>query len=315
MSNSNSALSYLKDSFQEWQSDDAFRQSASLAYYAIFSLPALLIIVINVAILVWSEQYIQQQVSNQLGSMLGQDAAQQIQTMISNSKEQGKSVLSIIIGVATLLFGATGVFYQLQKSLNDAWEVEQDPEAGIKQVAKSRITALGLVIAIGFLLIVSLVVSTALSALSGWIQQQLPNFPVFVFYIIQILLSIGILTVLFAIMFKVLPDVKIEWRSVWVGALVTAILFTIGKFLIGFYMGKTDPASTFGAAGSIIIIMLWVYYSGLILLFGAEFTQVYARKNGHRLQPSAHARRNAEYRLAQLEKKIDNSKENQTRTH
>jgi membrane protein len=203
--------------------------------------------------------------------------------MISNSKEQGKSVLSIIIGVATLLFGATGVFYQLQKSLNDAWEVEQDPEAGIKQVAKSRITALGLVIAIGFLLIVSLVVSTALSALSGWIQQQLPNFPVFVFYIIQILLSIGILMVLFAIMFKVLPDVKIEWRSVWVGALVTAILFTIGKFLIGFYMGKTDPASTFGAAGSIIIIMLWVYYSGLILLFGAEFTQVYARKNGHRL--------------------------------
>jgi len=303
MSNAKELFSYLKESFKEWQSDDAFRQSASLAYYAIFSLPALLIIVINVASVVWSEQYIQQQVTEQLGSMLGADAAEQIQTMISNSKKQGNSILSIIIGVATLIFGATGVFYQLQKSLNDAWEVEQDPDSGIMEVAKSRITALGLVVAIGFLLIVSLVVTTAISAMSGWIQQQLPNFPVFVFYIFQVMLSLGILTVLFAIMFKVLPDAKVEWRSVWVGALLTAILFTIGKFLIGFYIGKTDPASTFGAAGSIIIIMLWVYYSGLILIFGAEFTQVYARNKGHRLQPSSHARRTAEYRLAQLEKK------------
>ncbi|WKN29892.1 YihY/virulence factor BrkB family protein [Porifericola rhodea] len=303
MSNAKELFSYLKESFKEWQSDDAFRQSASLAYYAIFSLPALLIIVINVASVVWSEQYIQQQVTEQLGSMLGADAAEQIQTMISNSKKQGNSILSIIIGVATLIFGATGVFYQLQKSLNDAWEVEQDPDSGIMEVAKSRITALGLVVAIGFLLIVSLVVTTAISAMSGWIQQQLPNFPVFVFYIFQIMLSLGILTVLFAIMFKVLPDAKVEWRSVWVGALLTAILFTIGKFLIGFYIGKTDPTSTFGAAGSIIIIMLWVYYSGLILIFGAEFTQVYARNKGHRLQPSSHARRTAEYRLAQLEKK------------
>ncbi|WPP50161.1 YihY/virulence factor BrkB family protein [Catalinimonas niigatensis] len=313
MSSSNSTFSMLKESFQEWQADDAFRQSASLAYYAIFSLPALLIIVINVASLVWSQQYIEQQVNGQLGSMLGQDAAQQIQTMISNSKEQGNSILSIIIGVATLIFGATGVFYQLQKSLNDAWEVEQDPDAGIKEVAKSRITALGLIIAIGFLLIVFLVVSTLLSALSGWIQQQLPNFPVFIFYILQALLSIGILTALFAAMFKVLPDVEIEWRSVWVGALVTAVLFVIGKFLIGFYIGKTDPGSTFGAAGSIIIILLWVYYSGLILIFGAEFTQVYARRNGHRLEPSSHARRNAEYRLAQLEKEQQLSSTNRTK--
>ncbi|MDF9798425.1 membrane protein [Catalinimonas alkaloidigena] len=309
MNTSNGAIAYLKETFKEWQSDDAFRQSASLAYYAIFSLPALLIIVINVASLVWSQQYIEQQLSNQLGSMLGQDAAQQLQTMLSNSKEQGNSVLSIIIGVATLIFGATGVFYQLQKSLNDVWEVEQDPDAGIKQLAISRVTALGLVIAIGFLLIVSLVVSTAISSMSGWIQQQLPNFPVFLFQVIQILLSVGILTLLFAIMFKALPDAKVEWRSVWRGALLTAVLFTIGKFLIGLYISHTDPGSTFGAAGSIIIIMLWVYYSGLILIFGAEFTQVYARRKGHRLQPSSHARRTAEYRLAQLEKKHEHTDE------
>lgn len=309
MSNFKETFSLLKETYKEWQSDDAFRQSASLAYYAIFSLPALLIIVITVASLVWSEEFVQEQLTTQLGSMMGEDAANGIQTMISNTKDQGNSTISIIVGIATLIFGATGVFYQLQQSLNNAWEVEPDPDAGIGQLAKSRVTALGLIIAIGFLLIIFMVVTTAISATSDWIQQQLPNFPVFIFYVIQMLVSIGIITLLFAIMFKVLPDAKVEWRSVWVGALVTAILFTIGKFLIGLYIGKTDPASTFGAAGSIILIMLWVYYSGLILLFGAEFTQVYARRKGHELQPSSHARHNAEYRLARLEKRQRGVKE------
>ncbi|MFP4096157.1 MAG: YihY/virulence factor BrkB family protein [Cyclobacteriaceae bacterium] len=294
----------IKTSFKEWQNDNAFQKSAALAYYAIFSLPALLIIIINVASLVMSEQYVQNQLTSQLGSMMGEQAAQEIQTMISNSRQNSNSTLSIIIGAAILIFGATGVFYQLQQMLNDAWEVEPDPDAGIGQVAKSRITAFGLIIAIGFLLIVSLVVSTAISALSDWIQQQLPNFPMFIFYVAQLLLSVGIITVLFAIMFKALPDARVEWRSVWVGALVTAILFTIGEFLIGFYIGKTDPASTFGAAGSVVLIMLWVYYSGLIVFFGAEFTQVYARRKGHGLKPAKHARRNAEYRLARLEEKV-----------
>jgi len=296
------AFNYLKETYQEWSDDDAFQKSAALAYYSIFSIPALMIIVINIASLIWTQDYVQQQLTDQIASMMGTEAANQVETMISKSRENSNSTLAIIIGVATLIFGATGVFYQLQKALNDAWEVEPDPDSGIKQMAKSRITALGVVVAIGFLLMISLLVTTALSALSGWIQQQLPGFPQFIFYIIQIVVSIGVITVLFAAMFKVLPDAKVEWRSVWAGALLTAVLFTIGKFLIGFYIGKTDPASTFGAAGSIVLIMLWVYYTGVILLFGAEFTQVYARHKGHALEPDEHARRTAEYRLKQKEK-------------
>ncbi|WKN42176.1 YihY/virulence factor BrkB family protein [Tunicatimonas pelagia] len=295
-------FNYMKETYQEWSDDDAFQKSASLAYYSIFSIPALMIIVINIASLIWTQDYVQQQLTDQVAGMMGTEAANQVETMISKSRENSNSTLAIIIGIATLIFGATGVFYQLQKALNDAWEVEPNPDSGIKQMAKSRINALGIVVAIGFLLMVSLLVTTALSALSGWIQQQLPGFPQFIFYLLQIMVSIGVITVLFAAMFKVLPDAKVEWRSVWAGALLTAILFTIGKFLIGFYIGKTDPASTFGAAGSIVLIMLWVYYTGLILLFGAEFTQVYARNEGHQLEPDEHAQRTAEYRLQEREK-------------
>ena len=304
MSNSTGVLTLLKESYQEWTSDDAFQKSASLAYYAVLSLPALLVIVVNIASLVMSEEFVQQQLNEQISSMIGAGAAEQVQTMISNSKENSNSTLAIIAGVGMLIFSATGVFYQLQKALNDAWEVEADPDSGIKQVAISRINALGVVLALGFLLLVSLILTTGISMLSGWIEQKIPFIPHFVFYILQILVSVGIVTVLFALMYKVLPDAEVEWRSVWIGALVAAVMFTIGKFLIGFYFGKADPASTFGSAGSIVLIMLWVYYSSLIVLFGAEFTQVFAKRNGHRLRPSDHARRNAEYRLARLEERV-----------
>ncbi len=296
-------FTYFKETYKDWMSDDAFEKSAALAYYSVFSLPGLLIIVITVASLIWSAEYVEQVVAEQIGSAVGSDAASQIQTMIENSRQKSSSTMALIVGIGTLIFGATGVFSQLQKSINNVWEVELDPDAGIKQYALSRITALGIVLAISFLLIVSLLMSAALSALDGWIAQQLPGFPNFIFFIVSNLLSIGVLTAFFALMFKVLPDADVEWRSVWLGALLTAILFTIGKFALGFYFGKSDPGATFGAAGSIILIMLWVYYSSLILLFGAEFTQVYARHNGHRLEPSEHARRNAEYRLNQIEQR------------
>ena len=299
--NARRIFNYFKETYQEWQSDDAFQKSASIAYYSVFSLPGLLIIVVTVASLIWSPDYVEQVITDQAGGSMGSDAGEQVKTMLQNSRQESNSTMALIVGFATLVFGATGVFSQLQKSLNDAWEVELDPDAGIKQTVISRVTALGIVLALAFLLIVSLLLSAALSALDGWIQQQLPGFPTFVFFIINILLSVGVLTTLFALMFKVLPDADVEWKSVWFGALLTAVLFTIGKFLLGFYFGQSDPGATFGAAGSIILIMLWVYYSSLILLFGAEFTQVYARHNGHRLEPSEHARHNAEYRLKQLE--------------
>ena len=300
--NVRTAFSYLKETYQEWQSDDAFQKSSSIAYYSVFSLPGLLIIVVTTATLIWSPQYVEQVIADQIGSAMGGDAAQQIQTMLENSRQKSNSTMALIVGIATLVFGATGVFSQLQKSLNDAWEVELDPDAGIKQTVLSRVTALGIVLALAFLLIVSLVLSSILAAINGWLEQQLPGIPTFIFFIVNNLVSVAVLATLFALMFKVLPDAEVEWRSVWAGALMTSVLFTIGKFLLGFYFGQSDPGATFGAAGSIILIMLWVYYSSLILLFGAEFTQVYARRNGHRLEPSEHARYNAEYRLKHLER-------------
>jgi len=304
MSSKSGIFPMLKETFKDWTADDAFQKSASLAYYAVLSLPALMVIIISVASMVLSEQYVQQQLSQQISSMIGPGAAEQVQTMISNSSQNSNSTLAIIAGAAMLIFSATGVFYQMQKALNDVWEVEPDPDAGIKHVALSRITALGVVLAVAFLLIVSLILSTAISMMSGWIQKMVPLIPSFVFYVVEILVSVGIITVLFALIYKVLPDAKVAWKSVWVGALLAAVLFTIGKFLIGFYFGKADPASAFGAAGSIVLIMLWVYYSSLIIFFGAEFTQIYARKKGHRIQPAKHARRNAEYRLAQIDGRV-----------
>ena len=293
-------FSYLKETYQEWSDDDSFEKSASLAYYSVFSLPGLLIIIVTVASLIWSAQDIQEIISGQVGEAMGGDAAEQIQTMIENSQQKSNSTMALIVGIATLVFGATGVFSQLQKSLNNAWEVELDPDAGIMRTVISRITALGIILTIAFLLIVSLLLSAALSTINGWLQEQLPGIPSFLFFLVNNLVSVAVITVLFALMFKVLPDAKVEWRSVWAGALMTSILFTIGKFLLGFYFGQSEPGATFGAAGSIILIMLWVYYSSLIMLFGAEFTQVYARRNGHRIEPSKHARRSAEYRLKQM---------------
>ena len=293
-------FSYLKETYHEWSDDDSFEKSASLAYYSVFSLPGLLIIIVTVASLIWSAQDIQEVISGQVGDAMGGDAAEQIQTMIKNSQQKSNSTMALIVGIATLVFGATGVFSQLQKSLNNAWEVELDPDAGIMRTVISRVTALGIILTIAFLLIVSLLLSAVLSTINGWLEQQLPGIPSFLFFLVNNLVSVGVITVLFALMFKVLPDAKVEWRSVWAGAFMTSILFTIGKFLLGFYFGQSDPGATFGAAGSIILIMLWVYYSSLIMLFGAEFTQVYARRNGHQIEPSEHARRSAEYRLKQM---------------
>lgn len=297
-------FSYLKETFQNWQDDEAFRQSAVIAYYSIFSLPALIIIVVNVAGLVYGQEEVRGQITDQIGSMIGGEAARQVQTMVANASDQGNSTLAITIGIATLLFGATGLFYQLQQSLNKIWDVEPKPSAGILKVVMDRALSLGIILAIGFLLMVSLIATTAISALSQWMQEQLSESLVYVFYAVNFLLSLGIVTLFFALIYKVLPDVDIPWRTVWIGAIVTAILFTIGEFALGLYFGKTDPASTFGAAGSIILILLWVNYSGLIFLFGAEFTKVYAQKNNHKITVSSHAQRTAAYRYHQQQEEL-----------
>ena len=279
----------LKESYQEWNNDDPWRQSAVVAYYAIFSLPALLIIVITIAGSIFGEDAVQGQLSSEIGTAIGPDAAEEIETMISNAYQTQNSLLATIIGIATLIFGATGVFYQLQQSLNNVWEVTADKDAGIKKLVQDRVSSFGIVLVIGFLLLISLMLTTTLSILSDYIKENLPDYLLYVFYVANIIISFGIITLLFAMIYKILPDVDIEWRTVWVGAIVTAVLFIIGKYGLSFYFSKANPASAYGAAGSLILILLWTSYSCLILFFGAEFTQVYARKYGHAIKPSSHA--------------------------
>jgi len=305
-----SVFSILKATYFEWNSDDPFRQSAVIAYYSIFSLPALLLIIIKVVGQVYGEEAIRGEIATQISSAVGQEAAEQVQNIIANVSQQGDSTFAIIVGIGTLLFGATGVFFQLQLSLNKVWEVEAKPESGILKIALDRVLSLGFILGVGFLLMVSLALTAALQALGNFIQQYLPDYLLYVFQIAEELISLGVITTLFAMIYKFLPDAKVEWRSVWVGAAVTSLLFVLGKIGIGFYFGQAEPGSAFGAAGAIILILLWVNYSALIFLFGAEFTQVYARRKGHKIEPSDHARWSAERRLADYKKEYGIEKEN-----
>jgi membrane protein len=279
----------LKETYNEWNEDKPFDMSSSVAYYAIFSLPALLLIIIAIAGLAFGREAVQGRIANEIGGMMGKNSAKDIQEMVTNAYKSSNTVISAIIGIVTLLLGSTAVFLQLQTSLNTVWRVKTSPKAGIKKLILDRATALGVIMAIGFMLLISLVVTTALSALSDWISARLPDFFLYAFYIINILFAFGTISFLFALIFKVLPDAKIPWKSVWVGAFVTAFLFEIGRFSLGLYFGKSDPASGYGAAGSVILIMLWVYYSCLILFFGAAFTKVFSSKYGLDIHVSENA--------------------------
>ncbi|WKN30686.1 YihY/virulence factor BrkB family protein [Porifericola rhodea] len=292
-------FSYLKQTYLEWIGDDAFRQSAVIAYYSIFSLPGLIIIIVNVAGIFYEEEAIRGEITSQISTLIGPESADQVQTIVANTSREGNSTLAVITGIATLIFGATGLFYQLQLSLNTVWDVEPKPSAGIKKIVIDRATSLGLILAVGFLLIASLLLTAAIGILRDWISQMLPDFLLYVFYFANEILAISIITVLFAMIYKVLPDVTLIWKTVWIGAFVTAILFTLGKFALGLYFSKMNPASAFGAAGSLILILLWVNYSGLIFLFGAEFTKVYARVHNHPVKVNAHAQRTAAYKYNQ----------------
>lgn len=288
----------LKGSYMEWNKNDPWRLSAVMSYYAIFSLPGLLMIVVSVAGWVFGEEAVRGELSNQISGMIGPGAAESVETIITETEEEGEEsggyTWGTIIGISTLIFGATAVFYQLQKSLNEIWDVEV-PEEGFIRLVFSRLTSFGLILVLGFLLLISLVITTALTALSNYITEYLPTYLYVIFYVVEFLFSFAIISLLFAMIFKILPDVEIKWRTVGVGAAVTAALFVIGKFGLGIYFGNADPGSAYGAAGSLILILLWVSYSCLILFFGAAFTKVYARKYGHRIVPSAHSRYTAAY--------------------
>lgn len=279
----------LKKTFKAWNAVDPFRQSSVIAYYAIFSIPALLVLVINIAGLFFEKQKLNGELSRQISGAIGSDTASQIQDMITKAGATKEGIFANIVGVIAIIFGATGVFVELQKSLNTIWEVQQKPDAGFLYRVRSQIFSFGLIVSIGFLLLVSLLVSSALAAASHWLEARFPDVIAYLFYALEFVVSLGVISVLFALIFKILPDVKIQWRSVWIGAVLTALLFTIGKYAISFYFGKAQPASVYGAAGSVILILLWVSYSSMIVFFGAEFTKQYALFHGITIVPAKNA--------------------------
>jgi len=278
----------IKESFQEWQKDGALDLGAALAYYTVFSLAPLLLVALAVAGLLWDRGQIQGQLIAEIQGLMGPQGAQAVQTMLANAGRHGSGVLASILGVVTILFGATGVFVQLQTALNRVWNVEARPGLGIWSFVKTRLISFGMGLGIGFLLLVSLVISTAVSAVGKWATGLLPGSEALM-QGLTFVVSFAFITLLFAMMYKFLPDVEIGWRDVWIGAVVTALLFTLGKLLIGLYLGKSSVASTYGAAGSLVILLLWIYYSSQILFLGAEFTQVYATHYGSQIKPSKHA--------------------------
>ena len=279
--------SLLVATFRAWNADDPWRLSAIIAYYALLSLPGLLVIIINLVGSVWGVAIVEGQITDEISTVLGTDAAKAIQTMMIETQDKDKSTIATIIGIGTLIFGGTGVFYHLQVSLNHVWKIKPNPNAGLKKMVLDRARSFAFILAIGFLLLISFTVTAAISALSDYIRRTLPDVIVYLAFTLDFVLSVGIITLLFALIFKYLPDARIRWKSVWIGALITSFLFVFGKFLIGLYFGRADPASIYGAAGSVVLILLWVSYSCLILFFGAEFTWVYAERYGLGVHPSS----------------------------
>jgi membrane protein len=266
----------LRQTFSEWSEDGAPRLGAALAYYSVFSLGPILLIAIGVAALVFEASSVQDQVIAQIGGLVGQQGADAVRAMIASASVGNRSLISTLLGVGILLFGAIGVVVQLKDALNIIWDVEEPDAGGIWGYVRKYALSLAGVLGLGFLLTVSLITSAAV----GGLGKYWSGFPEGLVTILNFAANFGVLTLLFAMMFKWLPDVDVEWRDVWLGAAVTALLFSIGKFLIALYLGKQGLESTFGAAASIVLILVWVYYSAQIVFLGAEFTQVYARRFG-----------------------------------
>jgi membrane protein len=278
----------LKQTASDWSDDNAARLAAALAYYTVLSIAPMMVLAVAVAGIFFGEDAARGQIAAQLGSVVGPQAGNAIQTIIANSKAPAAGFWSTVIGMGVLLFGASGVFGELQASLNTVWDVAPKPGRGVRGFLEQRFFSFTMVLGVAFLLLVSLVLSAALSAIGTVVSASLPGGAV-LWQAVNFVLSLGLITLLFAMIYKVIPDAKIAWRDVWVGAFVTSLLFSLGKLGLGVYLGRASLASPYGAAGSVIVLVVWVYYAAQILLLGAEFTQAYARRYGHEIEPSAHA--------------------------
>jgi len=282
------AVDLAKQTFKEYSADKAPRLGAALSYYTVFSLAPVLILVISIAGLVFGNDAAQGRIEGELQGVLGAEAAKVVQTMLAKANDKATGVVSAVGGFLMLLVGATGVLLELQGAINTVWKVAPKPGGGIKAIIRERLLSFGLILSFGFILLVSLVLSAVLAAMGGMLSRFVPGWVVFG-YLLNYAVALAIMTALIAMIYKILPDVKIAWRDVWVGALVTSILFQIGKLAIGMYVGKASVGSPFGAAGSLAVLLVWVYYSSQIILLGAEFTRVSALHRGARIEPSANA--------------------------
>ncbi len=280
--------SIVKDTANDWLDDNGSRLAAALAYYSLLSLAPLLVITIAVAGFFFGPDAARGKVAGELGSVVGAEAAQGIQAVVASAHSPSAGVLSTVVGIVTLFIGASGVFGELQSSLNTIWEVKAKPGRGIWGEVKDRFLSFTMVLGVAFLLLVSLVLSSILSGIGSKFATALPGGEV-VWQGVNFAFSLAVVTGLFALIFKYIPDAEIKWRDVWLGAAVTAVLFTIGKLLLGLYLGKAAVGSSYGAAGSVIALVVWVYYAAQILFLGAEFTQVQARRHGREIRPSRNA--------------------------
>ncbi|MBF2063149.1 MAG: YihY/virulence factor BrkB family protein [Calothrix sp. C42_A2020_038] len=286
--NFKAVIRLFKETFEEWSKDKASRLAAALSYYTIFSIAPLLVIIIAVVGAVFGEDAARGAIESQLAGLINPEGAKVIQNAIANASQPQQGTVASIISVAVLLFGATGLFTELQDALNTIWEVQPKPGRAVKNMVRQRFLSFAMILGIGFLLLVSLVVSTALSTAITYFSNILPGADI-VWQFVNFLLSFAITTVLFGLIFKVLPDVKITWSDVLIGASITSLLFSLGRYLLGLYLARATFTSTYGAAGSIVVILFWVNYAAQILFFGAEFTQVYARRYGTQIVPDKNA--------------------------
>ena len=278
----------FQETFTEWSNDKASRLAAALSYYTLFSIAPLLIIVIAVVGAVFGEDAARGEIYRQINGLVGDAGAKVIQTAIESASQPKAGTIASLISVVVLIFGATGLFTELQDALNTIWEVQPKPGRAMKNMVRQRFTSFAMVLAIGFLLLVSLVLSAVLAALVGYFRHMVPGVD-FIWQFVNFLLGFAVTTVLFGLIFKVLPDVKITWNDVLIGAALTSLLFSIGRYLLGQYLGNGSFGSAYGAAGSVVVVLAWVNYAAQILFFGADFTQVYARRYGSRIVPDKNA--------------------------
>ncbi len=282
--------SLIKATGSDFMDDNALRLAAALAYYALLSLAPLVVLAIAVAGLAVDEHSVRGAIAKELGGVVGSSGAAAVESIVRSAKAPAAGIVSSVVGVIVLLFGASGVFGELQGALDTIWEVAPKPGRGLKGVVKDRLFSFAMVMGVAFMLLVSLLLSTALAAVGSYLGSALPGGES-VWQVLNFLISVAVVSGLFAVMFKTVPDAKVGWHDAWVGGAVTSGLFTIGKFLIGLYLGKSTMSSAYGAAGSLVLLVIWVYYSAAIMLLGAEFTQVYASRFGKRIEPSDNAER------------------------